>query len=254
MHHLPTSWMEGVRMGEFLPTGWGALDPYVRPQLDRSALLVIDVQADFVDGGASPVPGTSAVVPVVARLLAAYRAARRPVVHVVRLYDGEDVDLPRRTLLAAGAPIVRPGSAGAQIVPDLLPAGAPALDAERLLAGGFQPLGEGEWAMWKPRWGAFHRTRLDEHLRGLGVTTVVLAGCNYPNCPRAAVYGASERDYRVLVAADAISGVQPGHLAEAVGMGAVPAGSELIVAALLAPGGRDGGGRDSRPWAGRGSA
>ncbi len=212
----------------------GGMDPHVAPELDRSALLVIDVQLDFVDGGASPVPGTSAVVPVVAGLLRAYRAARRPVVHVVRLYDGDDVDLARRSLIAAGAPIVRPGSAGSQIVPDLLPPGAPPLDAPRLLAGDLQELAAGEWAMWKPRWGAFHRTGLDEHLRGLGVTTVVLAGCNYPNCPRAAVYGASERDYRVLVVADAISGVQAGHLDEAGRMGVVVARSAEVAGALSA--------------------
>ena len=228
----------------------GDLDSHIAPELDRSALLVIDTQVDFVDGGASPVPGTSAVVPVVARLVAAFRAAGRPVVHVVRLYDGDDVDLARRTLLSSGAPIVRPGSAGAQVVPDLLPAGAPGLDAPRLLAGELQLLGPGEWAMWKPRWGAFHRTGLDDHLRALGVSTVVLAGCNYPNCPRAAVYGASERDYRVLLAADAISGVQPAHLAEAAGMGVVAAPAERIRAALLAGGGRPGDpGQDSRPWA-----
>lgn len=213
---------------------WADLDPHIAPQLDRCALLVIDTQVDFVDGGASPIPGTAQVVPVIARLLAACRAARRPVVHVVRLYDGEDVDLPRRTLLASGAPIVRPGSAGSQVVPSLLPDGAPPLDPGRLLAGELQPLAEREWAMWKPRWGAFHRTPLDEHLRTRGVTTVVLAGCNYPNCPRAAVYGASERDLRVLVVSDAISGLQPAHLAEAAGMGVVAAGTDDVVEELAA--------------------
>ncbi|HEY5857036.1 MAG TPA: isochorismatase family protein [Aldersonia sp.] len=62
---------------------------------------------------------------------------------------------------------------------------------------------------------------LDRRLRELGVTTVVLAGCNYPNCPRAAVYGASERDYRVLIASDAVPGVKPDHLDEAAQMGIV---------------------------------
>ncbi|MBY3552814.1 cysteine hydrolase [Modestobacter lapidis] len=230
---------------------WRAADLHIAPELDRSALLVIDTQVDFVDGGASPIPGTSAVVPVIARLLAAYRAAGRPVVHVVRLYDGDDVDLARRTVLDSGAPIVRPGSAGAQIVPDLLPPGAPALDAERLLAGELQQITPKEWAMWKPRWGAFHRTRLDEHLRAHGVTTVVLAGCNYPNCPRAAVYGASERDYRVLIAADAISGVQPAHLEEAGRMGVLAAGSGEIADELRTSARPDAAAtRDSRPWAG----
>jgi nicotinamidase-related amidase len=40
------------------------LDPHITPQLDRSVLLVIDTQVDFVDGGAFPVPGTTQVVPL----------------------------------------------------------------------------------------------------------------------------------------------------------------------------------------------
>ncbi|MGY1605272.1 cysteine hydrolase family protein [Geodermatophilus sp. SYSU D00815] len=208
------------------------VDPFVAPELDRSALLVIDTQVDFLDGGSCPIPGTSAVVPVVARLVRGFRLAGRPVVHVVRLYDGDDVDLPRRTLVASGAPIVRPGSDGSQLAPELRPAGTPPLAAPELLAGRMQHLAPGEWAMWKPRWGAFHRTPLDAHLRGLGVSTVVVAGCNFPNCPRATVYGASERDYRTLVAADAVSGLAPSHLAEASGMGVLSAPSTEILRRL----------------------
>ena len=88
--------------------------------------------------------------------------------------------------------------------------------------------------MWKPRWGAFHRTPLDRHLRRFEVTTVVIAGCNYPNCPRAAVYGASERDYRVLVVSDAISGIEPQHLEEASRMGVVSAPSSDVTKRLTA--------------------
>lgn len=205
-----------------MATNWTAgLDPHIAPDLAHSALVVIDTQIDFVDGGASPIAGTSEVLPAINRLLDAYRAAQLPIVHVVRLYDGDDVDLSRRATIAAGAPIVRPGSVGSQIVPELLPSNAPALDPQALQAGDLQQLAHREWAMWKPRWGAFHRTPLDRRLCELDVTTVVLAGCNYPNCPRAAVYGASERDYRVLIASDAISGVKPDHLNEAAQMGIV---------------------------------
>ena len=217
-------------------TGHG-LDLHIAPELDRSALIVVDTQVDVLDGGTSPVPGTTQVLPAIARLLDAYRAAALPIVHIIRLYDGQDVDLPRRALIAAGARIVRPGSAGSQIAPALRPRGAPALDAGALLAGRAQQLTPREWAMWKPRWGAFHRTSLDRHLRDLEVTTVVIAGCNYPNCPRATVYGASERDYRVLVVVDAISGVIPQHLEEAGRMGVVHATTEQTVERIATLGG-----------------
>ncbi len=63
---------------------------------------------------------------------------------------------------------------------------------------------------------------------------MVVAGCNYPNCPRASVYGASERDYRILIASDAISGVVPLHLEEATRIGAVHAEAAAIVAGTAA--------------------
>ncbi len=193
------------------PTGG---DPHTTPELNLSVLIVIDTQVDFCDGGASPITGTTGVLPAIGQLLEAYRRAQLPIIHIVRLYDGDDVDLARRAAIASGAPIVRPGSTGSQIAPTLLKNDTP-LDPAALLAGRPQQLGEREWAIWKPRWNAFYRTPLDHHLHTQGVTTVVLTGCNYPNCPRATLYGASERDYRVLLIDDAISGVKTHHLEEA---------------------------------------
>ncbi len=138
------------------PTTGG--DPHTAPELDRSALVVIDTQVDFCNGGASPVPGTTDVLPTIGQLLAAYRRAQLPIIHVVRLYDGDDVDLARRSAIAAGAPIVRPGSTGSQITPTLLKDHTDPLHPATLLAGHLQQLAEREWAMWKPRWNAFHRT------------------------------------------------------------------------------------------------
>jgi nicotinamidase-related amidase len=84
-------------------------------------------------------------------------------------------------------------------------------------------------AIWKPRWSAFFRTGLDEHLQQLGVNTVVFAGCNFPNCPRASIYDASERDYRVLIASDAISQLSEHHLKELELLGVVHAPSATII-------------------------
>lgn len=77
--------------------------------------------------------------------------------------------------------------------------------------------------MFKPRWSAFYRTSLDEHLRDLGVNTVVVAGCNLPNCPRATLFDASERDYRAVLVTDATSQVTPERLADLalIGVGAL---------------------------------
>ena len=45
------------------------------------------------------------------------------------------------------------------------------------------------------------------HLKRVGANTLVFSGCNFPNCPRTSIYEASERDYRVVLAEDAVSGL-----------------------------------------------
>ncbi|HXX89391.1 MAG TPA: isochorismatase family protein, partial [Acidimicrobiales bacterium] len=133
------------------------LDPF---PWRRSALVTVDVQRDTLDGAPLQVPGTSAVVPAVAGLCEAFRAARRPIVHVVRIYrqDGSNAEPVRRALVAGPTPVLRPGTPGRLLADGLAPPGAGELDDDLLLAGGIQRLGEWDVALYKPRWGAFYRT------------------------------------------------------------------------------------------------
>jgi nicotinamidase-related amidase len=87
------------------------------------------------------------------------------------------------------------------------------------LGGRLQLLGSNELVMYKPRWGAFYQTSLEAQLRALDVNTLVLCGCNFPNCPRTTMYEASERDFRVMFVTDATSGVYPQGLGELVNIG-----------------------------------
>jgi len=178
------------------------------PELDSLALVSIDLQRDLLDGQAQEVPGTSAAARVIADLRDAFLRAGLPIVHIVRLYreDGSNADLCRRGPIEDGLKLVIAGSPGAEIAEGLVPADT-ALDAELLLAGGVQELGPGEVAIYKPRWGAFYDTPLAAHLRQLGVSSLALCGCNFPNCPRTTIYEASERDFRVVVVEDAVSGL-----------------------------------------------
>ena len=187
-------------------------DPYTRPSAGSAALVLIDVQRDFLDtpSGQAPMPvaGTCAAIAAMAKLARAFREHGLPIVHIVRLYqpDGSNADLVRRRLIEQGARIAAPGSAGSQIAAELLP-DAVELDHELLLSGGVQQIGAAEHVMYKPRWGAFYRTGLERHLRESGIDTVVFAGCNFPNCPRTSIYQASERDFRVVLVSDAVSGL-----------------------------------------------
>lgn len=186
------------------------MDDYIRPHRDSAALLTIDVQNDFtLPGAPAEIDGTAAAVPRMQRLVETFRSEDAPIVHVVRLYkrDGSNVDQCRRAEIEAGADIVRPGTDGAELVAELKPSPDASLDADGLLRGEFQTLASQEWATYKPRWSAFYRTGLTEFLADRSIDTIVVCGCNFPNCPRATIYEASERDYRLVFVPDATSGV-----------------------------------------------
>ena len=189
-----------------------ANDHYTRPLASSATLVLIDVQRDFVElpgnDAAVPVAGTRAAIPAMAKLATAFRERGLPIVHVIRLYrpDGSNADPVRRQSIERGARIAVPGSVGSQIAAALLP-NAVELDHPLLLAGGLQQIGATEHVMYKPRWGAFYDTNLDRHLRESGSNTLVFAGCNFPNCPRTSIYEASERDFRIVLVSDAISGL-----------------------------------------------
>lgn len=186
------------------------MDEYIQPRPESSVLLTIDTQNDFtLPGAPAEIEGTDQAVPHIKQLIEAFRSSDAPIVHVVRLYkeDGSNVDQCRRALIKSGAAIVRPGTDGAELVAELKPSPEVRLDAEALLSGDFQPIGPHEWIMYKPRWSAFFRTGLADFLGARSVDTVVVCGCNFPNCPRTTVYEASERGYRLVFVHDATSGV-----------------------------------------------
>jgi nicotinamidase-related amidase len=183
---------------------------YTEPQLPKSALLTIDTQCDFVlPGATAEIPGSNDIILNMTSLLSAYRQYDLPIIHIVRLYmpDGSNVDLCRKGTVEDGMRIVAPNTAGAELVADIKPNPDVKLDTDLLLKSEIQRWGTKEFVIYKSRWGAFYRTPLDNHLRDSGVNTLVICGCNFPNCPRTTIYEASERDYKVVLVEDAVSGI-----------------------------------------------
>src|SRR5882724_10833276 len=179
---------------------------YLSPERGRAALLTIDAQCDFaLPNSPAKVCGTMAAVPAMRRLLDSFRERTQPIVHVVRLYrcDGSNVELCHRAAIEEGQRIVMPGSSGAELVEALKRDKAQRLEPEVLLAGQFQRLGPNEHVMYKPRWSAFYQTTLEEHLRGPGAT----------------IYAASNRDFRIVLVTDAVSGTSEVGLRELSQMG-----------------------------------
>ncbi len=181
---------------------------YTSPDFSRAALITIDVQRDCVLPGAPfEISGTFERLPKMRRLAQVFRAAQKPIIHVVRLYlpDGSNADPCRRRAIELGMHVLVPESYGAELMEELKPSPGIRLDSTSLLRGELQKIGPGEWIMYKPRWGAFFKTPLEKHLHDLDVNTIVVCGCNFPNCPRTTIYEASERDFRIVFVTDAVS-------------------------------------------------
>src|SRR5262249_8111872 len=101
----------------------------------------------------------------------------------------------------------------------LKPPGAGRLDAERLLRGELQPLGEKEWVCYKPRWGAFHGTRIADYLRERRIDSLIVCGLSFPRGVLSTVFGASKHDFRVGLVTDGTSEVSEPEAGYMRGMG-----------------------------------
>ena len=173
------------------------------------ALLTIDFQNDFVLKGAiCEIAGTVEKIPNVLKILNKFRQKNCLVIHIVRLYkkNGSSIDICRKKIIEDGLSFVAPYSEGAELVKALKP-NENRLDADKLLNNGIQEISQNEFVIYKPRWGAFYNTPLEKFLKDRGINTLIFTGCNFPNCPRTSIYEASERDFRIVVVEDAISGI-----------------------------------------------
>jgi nicotinamidase-related amidase len=151
-----------------------------------TALLVIDMQAGMADRIAS---GRRPAVPEapdrIARLLAVFRDAGLPVLHVH--HDDPDPASPFRRDTPGGLP----------------------MECARPVAG--------EPVLWKSASSAFSGTGLDAHLRRIGVQQVVIAGAVAAFCVTSSTRAASDLGFRVILPRDAllafdIAGIDGGRI------------------------------------------
>ncbi len=156
--------------------------------LSRAALLVIDMQAEFVERGwaASWVPEATRLIPRLARVLEAARAAGLPVIHTAFAATHRFLDRP---LSGAAMPNRYPGepSEGLCVTPRFPPELTPRPDEILIL---------------KPSYGAFYDTPLDTILRNLGRDTVIVTGTMTNLCCDTTARQAYERGYHVVFGAD----------------------------------------------------
>jgi len=173
----------------------------------EAALLVIDMQRDFLEpGGFAEALGNdvtllaSAVAPC-ATLLAAARAAGLTVIHTREGHLPDLSDLPKAKLArcAPGMKIGDPGPMGRILI-----RGEPGHDIVPELAP--RP---GELVFDKPGKGAFYATPLAEELAARAITQLLVCGVTTEVCVQSTVREATDRGYDCVVAADACASYFP---------------------------------------------
>ena len=165
-----------------------------------AALMVIDMQRDFLEAGGfgeslgNDVALLRRTIPPIARLLTAWRAKGLAVVHTREGHLANLSDLPasksrrgnpRRAIGDAGPMgrlLVR-GEPGHAIIPELMPL-------------------DGEIVIDKPGKGAFYATPLDGHLRARGICQLIVTGVTTEICVHSTVREANDRGYDCLVLSD----------------------------------------------------
>jgi biuret amidohydrolase len=152
---------------------------------ENTALVIIDMQKDFLDdGGPCLIPGGRSVVPAVASLLEAFRAADLPVIHVITVWQRDGVNMSHFTtsdvLMDRG---LRVGEPGVDPVDELTPL-------------------RDEYVVRKIRYSGFYGTELETLLRALGVVYVVTVGVATNYCVRSTVHDAAFRDFLPVVPPD----------------------------------------------------
>ncbi len=178
-------------------------------QLDpsKAALIVIDMQRDFIEPGGfgaslgNDVARLGAIVPTVRRLLDGCRTAGLPIIHTQECHRPDLSDCPPAKR-DRGDPSLRIGDVGA--MGRVLIAGEPGTAIIPELA----PM-PGEHVIEKPGKGAFYATSLGELLTGLGVRQLIVAGVTTEVCVQTTMREANDRGFECLLVEDATESYFP---------------------------------------------
>jgi nicotinamidase-related amidase len=170
--------------------------------IDKLALLIIDMQRDFLDStgyiarSGVDVGPLRAIIPNVLRLLQAARECGIPVIHTREGHRPDLSDLPgakARRAARAGAAIGSSGPLGR-----LLVRGEPGHAIVTELA----PLAA-EIVIDKPGFGAFYATDLEHVLRTAGIRALALAGVTTDVCVHSTLREAVDRGFECVTVGDA---------------------------------------------------
>jgi nicotinamidase-related amidase len=194
-----------------------AANPFeYRFDLASTALVIIDMQRDFIEPGGfgeslgNNVALLEAIVPASTAVLAAWRRAGGLVVHTREAHRADLSDCPpaKRN---RGNPRLRIGDAGP--MGRILVAGEPGNQIIPALA----PV-PGEIVIDKPGKGAFYATSLQAQLQQAGVTHLIFMGVTTEVCVQTSMREANDRGYDCLLLEDCTESYFPQFKAAAVEM------------------------------------
>jgi nicotinamidase-related amidase len=169
----------------------------------RMALLVVDMQNDFVrEGAPQEVTDARATIPVIASLLDVFREAGRPVIYT-RFTAG-----PQRTLLWAWSPECGPKLRSCWPGELREYADAPGPLEGHAVIDELAPR-SGEPVVDKYGYGGFHNTALEGVLRAYGVSQLVVTGTVTQICVEETVREGFHRELEMVLVSDGVSSFDP---------------------------------------------
>ena len=176
-------------------------------ELDHAALVIIDMQRDFLEAGGfgealgNDVSRLKAAVAPCQAVLAAARKAGLLIIHTREGHRPDLSDAPRHKVergepaMRIGAPgpmgrILVRGEPGHDIIPELYPEpGEPVID--------------------KPGKGAFYQTDLELMLKNRNIDTLLVCGVTTEVCVNTTVREANDRGFRCIVISDCCASYFP---------------------------------------------
>jgi len=165
------------------------------------ALLAVDVQRDFLPGGALAVADGDAVLPALARCITTFAERGLPIVASRDWHPPDHCSF--RENGGPWPPHCIAGTPGAEIHPALaLPAGAIVISKATMRA--------------KDAYSAFDGTNLDEQLTETGVERLFIGGLATEICVLNTARDALDLDYEVVLIVDAMRGIDAAESDKAI--------------------------------------
>ncbi|MBF2027185.1 MAG: cysteine hydrolase [Oscillatoriales cyanobacterium C42_A2020_001] len=173
---------------------------YELPESSQVALVVIDMQRDFMEPGGfgdalgNDVARLQAIVPTLQQLIAGFRELGLPIIHTLECHLPDLSDCPPSKVrrgkgeltIGSEGPMGRilvKGEPGNGIIPELAPV-------------------PGEFVIHKPGKGAFYATNMESILQEQGITHLFITGVTTEVCVQTTMREANDRGYECLMVED----------------------------------------------------